>query len=146
LLTPQVIATVTGQTEAYVQSKIDSLVARGYIDVAKEMIGDDEIIERSVPDASMITAPPSNAKIPPSQVFIKYSYEGPQDNRNRPFCARMMQLNRLYSRAEIETISQRLGYSVFDRRGGFWTHKNGETTPYCRHKWKSNIVVKKGEL
>jgi hypothetical protein len=36
-----------------------------------------------------------------------------------------------------------LGYSVFDRRGGFWMHKNGTITPYCRHNWKSNIVIKK---
>ena len=55
-----------------------------------------------------------------------------------------MEMDKLYSRYEIEQISQRLGYSVFDRRGGFWRHKDGTTTPYCRHSWKSNIVVKKG--
>ncbi len=72
-----------------------------------------------------------------------YSYEGPQDSRNRPFCARMMQLNRLYTRAEIETISRRLGYSVFDRRGGWWTMPDGVHSPSCRHDWRSNVVIKK---
>jgi len=79
-----------------------------------------------------------------TQIFVKYSYEGPQDDRNRAFCAKLMELNRFYSRFEIEQISQQLGYSVFDRRGGFWRHPDGITTPYCRHNWMSNIVVKKG--
>ena len=75
---------------------------------------------------------------------LKYSYEGPQDSKNRPFCAKMMELDRLYTRAEIESISARLGYSVFDRLGGFYHNpKTDITTPYCRHHWKSNLVVKK---
>lgn len=144
-ITPDVIATAIGQSTAYVQSKIDSLTTRGYLDSTTEYIGTDQIIERTVPQSADIIPPPSSAAVPPSQVLIKYSYEGPQDSKNRPFCAKMMSLNRLYSRADIEQISQRLGYSVFDRRGGFWTRKGThDTTPYCRHKWKSNIVVKKG--
>jgi hypothetical protein len=55
-----------------------------------------------------------------------------------------MQLNRMYSRAEIEAISARLGYSVFDRRGGWWTMPNGEHSPSCRHVWQSQTVIKKG--
>ena len=141
-VTPKVIADAIGQTESYVTSKIGSMVKRGYLETTVEKIGEDEIITRAIPSGIDITLPPSTTA--PVQVFIKYSYEGPVDSRNRPFCAKMMQLNRLYSRAEIETISQRLGYSVFDRRGGFWTRKGGEkTTPYCRHNWKSNILVKK---
>lgn len=139
-ITPKVIAEAINQTEGYVKSKLSSLVKRGYLETSSEMIGADEIISRTVPND--IDIAPPDTKNPPVQVFIKYSYEGPVDNRNRPFCAKMMKLNRLYSRAEIEQISQRLGYSVFDRRGGFWRHKDGTTTPYCRHRWQSNIVVK----
>ncbi len=142
-ITVDVIADVIGQTKAFVESKIANLTQRGYLESTIETIGSDEIIVRSIPKDLGITAPPPVDKTPPSEISIKYSYEGPQDNRNRPFCAKMMQLDRLYSRAEIELISQRLGYSVFDRRGGFWKHKNGETTPYCRHKWVSQIVVRK---
>lgn len=141
-VTPKVIAAAIGQTESYVTSKLNSLVKRGYLETSTEIIGADSIISRVVPEAIDIV-PPDIIKNPPVQVFVKYSYEGPVDNRNRPFCAKMMALNRLYSRAEIEQISQRLGYSVFDRRGGFWRHKDGTTTPYCRHRWQSNIIVKK---
>lgn len=76
------------------------------------------------------------------QIAIGYSYEWkeeiPESERDtkefpsRPFCKKLMELNRVYTRADIEKISQRLGYSVFERCGG-----DG-----CRHYWKSNIVVK----
>jgi len=144
-ITPEVIAEVTGQTVAYVEGRIESLIKRGYLEQTEEKIGEDIVFERLIPASADISAPPPIAgSVPPAKIFIKYSYEGPQDDRNRPFCAKMLKLNRLYSRADIEKISQRLGYSVFDRRGGFWTHKDGNITPYCRHNWKSNIVVQKG--
>lgn len=143
LITPEVIARTLGQTVAYVQSKIDNLIAKGYINQNTKDDGIDTLIERVIsPD---ITAPPTTIdKTPASKISIMYSYEGPQDSRNRPFCARMMELNRFYTRADIEKLSLRLGYSVFDRRGGFWTRKGThDTTPYCRHIWKSNITVRK---
>lgn len=144
-ITPAVIAETIGQSEAYVIAKITNLEKRGYLEESSSTIGEDVIIERIVPETDILTPPPIAGTTPPAQIFIKYSYEGPQDSRNRPFCAKMLQLHRLYSRADIENISQRLGYSVFDRRGGFWRHKGtNTTTPYCRHNWKSNIVVKRG--
>lgn len=77
-------------------------------------------------------------------VEIMYSYEGPKDDRNRPFCARMLELDRLYSRKDIEAISERLGYSVWTRRGGWYTIPGtNEHRPYCRHTWRANVVVKK---
>lgn len=141
-ITPKVIAEILGETEGYVKQKINTLVKRGYIDQSIISVGVDGLIERTI--SKDITAPPIKpGSVSPTRISIKYSYEGPKDSKNRPFCAKMLELNRLYSRADIEKISERLGYSVFDRRGGFWRHKNGTVTPYCRHKWKSNIVVKK---
>lgn len=148
LITPEVIARTIGQSTALVESKINSLVARGYLEETATLVGEGEltntVVSRTIPEK--VQLPP--AKIdgaPMTKISIKYSYEGPQDSRNRPFCARMLQLNRLYTRADIERISARLGYSVWDRRGGFWTRKGtNDTTPYCRHKWQSNIVVQKG--
>jgi DNA-binding Lrp family transcriptional regulator len=133
------IAKAIGQTEAYVKNKIGVLTKRGWIESSTEVIGTDSVDVRTIVEDKV---PPTPEKAQPAQIFIKYSYEGPQDSRNRPFCAKMMQLNRLYSRREIELISERLGYSVFDRRGGFW-NKGGEIVPHCRHKWQSNIVVRK---
>jgi hypothetical protein len=96
-----------------------------------------------------------NAPKPSTTSFmVRYSYEwrsdipsGQRDTVDHPsrvFCARLMQLDRLYSRAEIEAISARLGYSVFDRRGGWWTQPNGQASPSCRHRWFAQTVIKKG--
>jgi len=96
-----------------------------------------------------------NAPKPSTSSFmVRYSYEWrsdiPSNERNSPdhpsrvFCARLIQLDRLYSRAEIESISARLGYSVFDRRGGWWTQPNGQASPSCRHRWFAQTVIKKG--
>lgn len=141
-VTPDVIAQAIKQTKKYVQSKLDNLVKRGIIETSTQTIGEDEEIVRTVPDAIDI-APPADST-PPVQIMVKYSYEvkpgvGPAIiATTRPFCKKMIQLNRLYSRAEIESISLRLGYSVWDRKGGWWGKK-----PECRHMWRSNVVVKK---
>jgi hypothetical protein len=143
-ITPKVIADTIGQTESYVKSKLASLVKRGYLETSVEKIGEDEIISRAIPSNVDISVPPDVIKNPPVQVSVKYSYEvkpgiGPAIiPTSRPFCIKMIGLNRLYSRADIEKISLRLGYSVFDRKGGWWG-----SSPECRHRWVSNIVVKK---
>ena len=67
------------------------------------------------------------------------------DHPSRAFCIKMMDLakTKLWSRSNIEQISERLGYSVFDRLGGWWTMPNGEASPSCRHEWKTLIVSKR---
>jgi hypothetical protein len=140
--TSEVIAAAINQTKKYVTSKLANLVKRGILERASEMIGADEIISHIIPEAVDVIPPVETT--PPVQIMVKYSYEvkpgiGPAIiETTRPFCKKMIQLNRLYSRAEIEAISLRLGYSVWDRRGGWWGNK-----PECRHRWQSNIVVKK---
>ena len=84
---------------------------------------------------------------------IRYSYEWkkivPTSQRDttkhpsRPFCVALMTADKFYTRQDIEKMSARLGYSVWDRRGGWWTMPNGEHSPSCRHTWVSNIVMKK---
>lgn len=79
-----------------------------------------------------------------SRLEVKYKYNGPRDSRNRAFCAALLELNRVYTRKEIDSISGKVGYSVWDKRGG-WYHnpKNDVNTPYCRHNWNAVLVRKK---
>lgn len=93
----------------------------------------------------------------PTVIEVRYSYEWkPQfaiDSENkaatpliqtsRPFCARLLRLDRVYTRREIEALSARLGYSVFDRGGGWWTKSSGYHSPSCRHEWRANVLVRK---
>lgn len=140
-ITPEVIAKVLGTSTEYVVAKIAALTKAGILESNPVKIGEDEQIERTLTKPlSEINPPNANQD---TEITIKYSYEGPKDDRNRPFCAKMLELDRLYSRAEIERISLRLGYSVFDRRGGWRTLANGEKSPVCRHRWLSNILVRK---
>jgi hypothetical protein len=105
-----------------------------------------------------LTAPLKDlTKIEPEtkSFMIRYSYEWkdivPAGERNtaahpsREFCKRLMSLDKFYSRSDIEQISARLGYSVWDRKGGWWTMPSGEHSPSCRHEWKSNIVMRKNK-
>lgn len=113
------------------------------------------IVKDEVTQARTLTRPINEIIDEPlrTTIEVRYSYEWkkvvPQGQRNsathpsRPFCARLMQLDRLYTRREIEAISSRLGYSVFDRGGGWWTRKSGYHSPSCRHEWRANVVVKK---
>jgi hypothetical protein len=64
------------------------------------------------------------------------------EHPSRPFCQRLIALNRYYSRKDIESISARLGYSVFDRAGGWWNDGSGTPSPSCRHRWVGNLVSK----
>ena len=84
----------------------------------------------------------------PKSVSIKtvYSYQlrpglPELETHSREFCQKMMELDRVYSRADIQTISEREGYDVFQFTGG-WYHnpKDNVTTPYCRHKWAKELV------
>jgi hypothetical protein len=93
----------------------------------------------------------------PTVIEVRYSYEWkPQfaiDSENkaatpliqtsRPFCARLLRLDKVYTRREIEALSARLGYSVFDRGGGWWTKSSGYHSPSCRHEWRANVLVRK---
>jgi len=104
------------------------------------------IISRELTEAGKVQ---KKARKPLAEISIRYSYEVSPGlgeaiiDTTRDFCRRLIQLDRVYSRKEIEQISQRLGYSVWQRRGGFYHNpRTGVTTPYCRHRWVEQVVIK----
>ena len=146
-VTAEVIAGTIGVDIDIVNRVLDGLEKRGVIGSS---------VSRGITERKL-SKPLSelNAPKPTTTSFmVRYSYEwrsdipgnerDSADHPSRQFCARLMQLDRLYSRAEIEAISARLGYSVFDRRGGWWTQPNGNHSPSCRHRWFAQTVIKKG--
>ncbi len=138
-ITAKIIGETLNLDPYYVQARIDSLQKAGVLNRSSSTIGPDTIIEHSIVQENIDT------RVRPEtiDVSIKYSYEPrpglqPVIDTTRPFCRKLLALDRLYTRSEIESISQRVGYSVFDREGGFWGDK-----PHCRHIWKRNIVLRK---
>ena len=141
-ITPEVIGSTLKVSQKVVEETLKGLAEKKMISESVVKQGTDKIIERElVKPVSELEGKNPSKKV--TEILIRYSYEGPQDSRNRPFCAKLLELDRFYSRADIELISERLGYSVWDRRGGWFTQPNGEHRPYCRHEWKANIVKRK---
>ena len=151
-ITPDVLATTLEQSEDTIKQVIKTLIANGYIQPSEYVIG--EGIDSNTIIEHTLTEPLNDilTKIKPQtkELLIRYSYEWKQGFTNkdidtsRPFCKYLLTADKMYSRSEIETISARLGYSVWDRGGGWYTKPNTDIhSPSCRHEWVSNIVTRK---
>jgi hypothetical protein len=151
-ITPEVIAETLKEDVGAVKRVIDLLIEKGFIKTSEvkqgKGIDSNIIIERQLtaPIGQIVEA----IKPQTTQILIRYSYEWKQGfndgdlDTSRPFCKYLVTANKFYSRSEIEQMSARLGYSVWDRRGGWYTKPGTNThSPSCRHEWKSNIVKRK---
>ena len=144
-VTPDVIASTLKQKLDDVKSAIDELVNNKIIETKEVKSGTDKVIETKVLKTPS-QLPGKDSKV--TQVLIRYSYEWrvpDNGNPSRPFCARLLELSKtkMWSRQEIENLSAKLGYSVWDRCGGWWTMPNGKHSYKCRHEWKANLVTRK---
>jgi len=151
-ITPEVLATTLDQNVDTINQVIKKLIEDGHIQPKQYTIGTG--IDENVITEHTLTEPLKDIleKIKPqtTELLIRYSYEWKAGFSNsdidtsRPFCVALLEANKVYSRSEIELMSARLGYSVWDRKGGWYT-KPGTNThePSCRHQWVSNIVTRK---
>jgi DNA-binding MarR family transcriptional regulator len=156
-ITPEVIADTLKEDVGAVKRVIDALIEKGFIKTSEvkqgKGIDSNVIIERELtaPIGKIVEA----IKPQTTQILIRYSYEWipkldtggeAKDNSlittSRPFCKYLLEANKFYTRSDIESMSARLGYSVWDRRGGWW-NDNGKISESCRHRWVSNIVKRK---
>ena len=146
-VTPEVMAKVLNKSVEQIDNALEALKLEGYLVQTGMEIS--ILAPNYTPVVRKLTQPlskiPGGDKTTKTEVLLRYTYSGPEDSKNRPFCARMLQLakTKLWSRADIENISERLGYSVWDRRGGWFTEPNGNHRPYCRHRWQVKIVTRK---
>lgn len=151
-ITPEVLATTLDQNVDTINLVIKTLVENGYIQVNEYAIG--EGIDENIIVEHTLTQPLNEilVKVQPTtkELLIRYSYEWKQGFNNtdkktsRPFCVALLDADKMYSRSEIEQISARLGYSVWDRAGGWYTVPGTDKhNPSCRHQWVSNIVTRK---
>lgn len=146
-VTPEVMAKVLNKTVEQIDNALEALKLEGYL--VQTGLEISILAPNYTPVVRKLTEPlskiPGGNKTTKTEVLLRYTYNGPRDDKNRPFCARMLQLaeTKLWSRADIENISERLGYSVWDRRGGWFTEPNGNHRPYCRHRWNVKIVTRK---
>ena len=87
--------------------------------------------------------------IPIERFEVRYGYRTRLDvptakSGSRQFCERLLGLNRLYTKDEINTISSRVDRDVWRYRGGWYTNPDTQvSTPWCRHEWIQQLVVKR---
>lgn len=151
-ITPEVLAETLNQNVDTINLVIKTLVENGYVEVNEYAIG--EGIDENVIIEHTLTQPLNEilVKVQPTtkELLIRYSYEWKAGFNNtdkktsRPFCVALLDAGKMYSRSEIEQISARLGYSVWDRGGGWYTVPGTDKhEASCRHQWVSNIVTRK---
>jgi len=79
--------------------------------------------------------------------LIVYSYEvragyGEEIiDTTRSFCEKLIKLDRFYTREDITAISTAVDRDVWSYRGG-WFNDDGVNTPFCRHEWVQQLIVK----
>lgn len=61
----------------------------------------------------------------PSGVVLRYQIIGPRDKLNRPFCRRLLDAEKTYTRGQIDKMNNGQGLPVFTTCGGY----------KCRHVW-----------
>lgn len=70
---------------------------------------------------------------------IRYEYRGPRDQKNRDFCAQVLDLNLIYRKEDIDTMTSNQAnpefgiYSIWDYKGSYG----------CRHKWHRLVFFRK---
>ena len=166
---PLQFAEVENETDKRILDILNRQPLTPVADIAKALRKKDDEIQRRIDDlvATKVLKVLENGEIKPTKPLskivdepatttfeIRYSYEWkpevPTSQRDTPshpsrdFCKRIMKLDRFWTRKEIEQLSLRLGFSVFDRGGGWWGQGAGqEPSPSCRHEWRSNVVIRK---
>jgi DNA-binding MarR family transcriptional regulator len=144
------IAEATGIDEASVIGRINTLI-------------DDNVLTEDISQVGQVsrkitrTGEAAIKRLTPVTSFrVLYSYEErtgipdlKEGSKSRPLCEKLFNSDGkgkslLFTREEIQNISNQLGYSVFQLCGG-WYRRPGTNivTPYCRHEWKRNVVVEK---
>ncbi|CAB5218009.1 Winged helix-turn-helix DNA-binding [uncultured Caudovirales phage] len=144
----KICADALGITESYANTIIDDLETKGFIKSATANEYGELVVSRTLTKPLAELGTKIAVKLPQMQILYSYKVKpgvgAPIIAGTRPFCREMLSKPRLFSRTQIENLSMALGYSLWDRTGGFWNMGKGKgISASCRHMWKSNVVIKK---
>jgi len=131
-----------GVSKAKVAKRVAYLITKDRYPIARAV---DQIAEQGMPKNIKEVAEPV------LEVRYKYSWAAGFSNKDkrtsREFCKVMLDLadqGKVYTRDDIDGISNIMGYSVWNRRGGWYHTASGVNRPQCRHVWEQQLVIRKG--
>ena len=131
-----------GVSKAKVAKRVAYLITKDRYPIARAV---DQIAEQGLPKNIKEVAEPV------LEVRYKYSWAAGFSNKDkrtsREFCKVMLDLadqGKVYTRDDIDGISNIMGYSVWNRRGGWYHTASGVNRPQCRHIWEQQLVIRKG--
>jgi DNA-binding Lrp family transcriptional regulator len=148
----KVLAVVTADEKATVKNIADAvkLDEPEVIEILKKLQSDGKLnwTNNAIKITDIGRADIQDEGLPKIEVRYKYdlSPDAPElqpGGKSREFCIKMMDLKKLYTRAEIDQISGIVGYNAWLRRGGWYTVPNSEPPlhiPHCRHEWVQRVV------
>ena len=119
------------------------LINDGWEVVKVEKMTPQKINEITNRNQKFITSNPNeNSELDTDEYRVRFKYVGPQDERNRQFCADMMSQNRVYRIEDIDQLTAQVAnsefgyYSIFLWRGSF----------NCRHVWVRLLYKRTGTI
>jgi len=151
----KVLAVVTADEKATVKNIADAvkLDEPEVIEILKKLQSDGKLnwTNNAIKITDIGRADIQDEGLPKIEVRYKYdlSPDAPDlmpGGKSREFCIKMMDMSKLYTRAEIDQISGIVGYNAWLRRGGWYTVPNSEPPlhiPHCRHEWAQKVVRRK---
>jgi hypothetical protein len=130
-----------GVSKAKVAKRVAYLITKERYPVARAV---DNIAKENLAESKKATEPVL-------EVRYKYAWATGFSNKDkgssRQFCKVMLDLagqGKVYTREDIDGISAIMGYSVWNRRGGWYHTPSGVNRPQCRHVWEQQLVIRKG--
>lgn len=137
-ITLDVLANNINKPVEELQAEVDLMIEQDIISVTDGVI---EVLPkgiRQLDDSNVST-----------EIVTRYTYQkapGISGGRiiptSRDFCKRLVALNRVYTREDIDQISDVIGFDAWKRRGGWMTVKGSSPAahvPYCRHIWQPQL-------
>jgi hypothetical protein len=131
-----------GVSKAKVAKRVAYLITKDRYPISRAV---DKIAEQNLPKNVKEVAEPV------LEVRYKYAWATGFSNKDkgssREFCKVMLDLagqGKVYTRDDIDGISAIMGYSVWNRRGGWYHTPSGVNRPQCRHVWEQQLVIRKG--
>ena len=137
-ITLDVLANNINKPVEEIQAEVDMMVEEEIVRVVDGVI---EVLPQGIKrlDDSNVT----------TEIVTRYTYQkapGISGGRviptSRDFCKRLVALNRVYTREDIDQISDVIGFDAWKRRGGWMTIKGSSPAahvPYCRHIWQPQL-------